>query len=132
MNDNISNNVIDNNISNNMNINNTYNINNINSNNNNNIQVCTYRKEMKCFYLTKENKDDFIRFLVNSYLLKQEDCDIEYNNHYIKIEYETGWTYETKYNLYDRWYVLEYDETGRYYRINSYTDNMFNKKFILQ
>ena len=132
MNDNISNNGIDNNISNNMNINNTYNINNINSNNNNNIQVCTYRKEMKCFYLTKENKDDFIRFLVNSYLLKQEDCDIEYNDHYIKIEYETGWTYETKYNLYDRWYVLEYDKTGRYYRINSYTDNMFNKKFILQ
>ena len=87
---------------------------------------------MKCFYLTQENKDNFIKFLCNSYLLNPEECDIEYNEYYIRIEYATGWTYETNYYLYDRWYVLEHDESGRYYRINSYTDNMFNEKFVLK
>lgn len=107
---------------------------NNNNSNNNNIQICTYRKEMKCFYLTQENKDDFIKFLCDNYFLKQEEFYIECNECYIKIEYETGWTYETKYYFYERWYVIEYNEDNfaRYYRINTYSDNIFNEKFVLQ
>ena len=97
---------------------------------NNNLQTCKYNKTMKCFYLTKDNAEEFANILViDHFKLKPDEYIIKCTKHYLYLEYSTGWTEESKTYYYDFWYINEGDIYSSWKR---YTELEFKSKFILQ
>ena len=99
------------------------------SSKNNNLRTCKYNKTMQCYYLTRDNAEEFINIILNNFKLKSYECVIECNKDYLYIEYHTGWTEESKTYYYDLWYVNEGDTYSAWKR---YTELEFKSKFILQ
>ena len=101
------------------------------SSKNNNLRTCKYNKTMKCFYLTKNNAEEFANILViEHFKLNPDEYIVKCTEYYLYLEYPTGWTEENKYYYYGFWYVNEGDEF--YSSWNKYTDIEFKSKFILQ
>lgn len=96
----------------------------------NNLQTCKYKKTMQCFYLTKDNVEEFINIVLNNLKLKSYECVIKCTKDYLYLEYHTGWTEESKYYYYGFWFVNEGD--GYYSTWKGYSDKSFKSKFILQ
>lgn len=97
----------------------------------NDLQICKYKKTMQCYYLTRDNAEEFANILViEHFKLKPDEYIVKCTEHYLYLEYPTGWTEENKYYYYGFWYVNEGDEF--YSSWNKYTDIEFKSKFILQ
>ena len=99
------------------------------------VKHCSPISVLKCFYLTKENKDEFINMLRKTY----EDVDItikEESNKYIFLKFELNQDPNSDidysfYNMYyyNYWYVEEYNYFGDEIEWNLYSDKDFNKRF---
>lgn len=97
----------------------------------NDLQICKYKKTMRCFYLTRDNAEKFANILViEHFKLNPDEYIVKCTEYYLYLEYPTGWTEENKYYYYGFWYVNEGDEF--YSSWNKYTDIEFKSKFILQ
>ena len=99
------------------------------------VKHCSPISVLKCFYLTKENKDEFINILRKTY----ENVDItieEKSNKYIFLKFELKQNPNSDidysfYNMYyyNYWYVEEYNYFGDEIEWNLYSDEDFNRRF---
>lgn len=92
---------------------------------------------LNCFYLTKENKNEFINILRESYENVNIIIDGE-NDKYIHLKFELKSDSDLDSNIdysfyemfyYNYWYVEEYNYFGDEIEWQLYSDEDFNKRF---
>lgn len=82
---------------------------------------CRYKEPMECFYLTKDNYEEFLNKFFN---LSCDDYIIIYDKDYLKFKLKDGNDDLDYYYLYNHYYILEYSKI-----IIRYTKEEFEKIF---
>lgn len=92
---------------------------------------CRSMSVLNCFYLTKENRDEFINILKETYqhdnieLIEKSDERITL---YFSLTLNPEYSFKETY-FYNYWYVEEYNYYGDEIEWNLYSEEDFNKRF---
>ena len=94
------------------------------------VKHCSPISVLKCFYLTKENKDEFINILRKTY--KNDNIYLIERHNYIILYFSLESNPECSFReiyFYNYWYVEEYNYYGDEIEWNLYSEEDFNKRF---
>ena len=99
------------------------------------VKHCISKEVLDCFYLTEENRDEFINMInndlpKNEYAVLFEDDDYHMILQYIFFNYNnTRHAAKTKSYYYNYWYVKKYDYYGEFEDWEEYSNKDFEKRF---
>lgn len=97
------------------------------------MRKCISKTRFNCIYLTKENREEFLKLAHPEYF-KHKSIVLEDNEQFFILNHTRRTKYNDRYKemiLYNHWYVMGYDYSYGEMKWECYTEEEFNECFEL-